>query len=81
MSHGWVVLAKVVIAVLAGFVAFVILVPTSGAEPPLCYSMLAFQVPCDGQVAIVAGVVTGASVGVAFWLGDPLRERRGSASG
>jgi hypothetical protein len=76
MSPGWVVLAKMVSAFIAGFVVFVILVPTSGAEPPLCYSLLAFQVPCDGQVPIVVGALTGSFVGLALWLGDRRRTQR-----
>jgi hypothetical protein len=64
----WVILTKLVIAVIAGLIVFAILVPTSGAEPPLCYSLLAFQVPCDGRVAIAMGTLTCAFVGLALWL-------------
>jgi hypothetical protein len=68
LRPAWVILAKLVIAMIAGFIVFAILVPTSGAEPPLCYSLLAFQVPCDARVAIAIGTLTGAFVGLALWL-------------
>lgn len=66
MRPPWVILAKAAVVFLAGFIVFVILVPTGGAEPPLCYSPLSFQVPCDGRVAIAVGAVTGALVGLAL---------------
>jgi hypothetical protein len=58
---------KVVVALLAGFAAFVLFVPTSGAAE-FCYSLLAFRVPCEGEFAMGAGVVTAAVVGVGLWL-------------
>ncbi len=52
---------------LVGFAAFVILVPTSGAGYQ-CYSLLAFQVPCEGELALAAGAGSAAVVGVVLWL-------------
>ena len=54
-------------ALLVGFVVFVVLAPTSGAGSQ-CYSLLAFQVPCEGALAAAAGVMTSAVIGVALWL-------------
>lgn len=68
LRPAWVILAKLAAATIAGFLIFAILVPTSGAEPPLCYSLMAFQVPCDGRVAIAVGAVTGSLVALAFLL-------------
>ena len=61
-------LAKLLIAAIAGFIVFFVLVPTSGAEPPLCHSLLG-QTPCDWRVAIAAGALTGVFGGLALWLG------------
>ena len=54
-------------ALLIGFVVFVVLVPTSGAGSR-CFSLLAFQVPCEGAVAAAAGATTAAVIGVGLWL-------------
>jgi hypothetical protein len=60
-------IAKVGAALLVGFLVFVILVPTSGAGSR-CFSLLAFQVPCEGGVAAAAGVTTAAVIGLGLWL-------------
>jgi hypothetical protein len=65
-------LTKLVIALVAGFIVFFVLAPTSGAEPPLCYSLLG-QTGCDWRVAATAGLLTGAFVGFALWLGSRIR--------
>ena len=54
-------------ALIVGFVVYAVLVPTSGAGSR-CFSLLAFQVPCEGAVAAVAGPTTAAVVGVGLWL-------------
>jgi hypothetical protein len=64
---------KVAVAVLAGFAAFVLFVPTSGADE-FCFSLLAFRVPCEGEFAMAAGALTTLVVGVMIWL--PGRPRR-----
>lgn len=68
----WATVAKVAVALLAGIVVFVVLVPTSGAGP-FCYSVLSFRVPCEGEPAIAAGAVTTGFVGLALWLKDRRR--------
>jgi len=62
-------------ALLAGFVVFTILVPTSGAGTR-CYSLLAFEVPCEGGLAVAAGTASAAVVGVALWLTGRARHPR-----
>jgi hypothetical protein len=66
---------KVAIALLAGFVMFLLLVQTSGAEPPLCYGFLAYRVPCEGGTAIAAGAATAGVIALALWLSDRRRRR------
>lgn len=66
-KHGisaWIMLG---VAILAGLAVFVLLVPTSGAADR-CYSLLAFQVPCEGQVALAMAAATAALTGLALWL-------------
>ncbi len=58
---------RVAVALLVGLVVFLVLVPTSGAGS-LCYSLLSFQVACDGAPAAVAAVSSAALVGVILWL-------------
>ncbi|MGH2456625.1 MAG: hypothetical protein ACRDHD_10270 [Candidatus Limnocylindria bacterium] len=60
------------LALLVGLVVFVVLVPTSGAGNR-CYSLLAFEVGCEGAVAAAAGATSAAVVGVALWLAGRLR--------
>jgi hypothetical protein len=60
-------IVRVGVALLVGFVVFVVLVPTSGAGSR-CFSLLAFEVPCEGGVAAAAGATAAAVVGVALWL-------------
>lgn len=67
MKQVWSALLPLAVAFVAGFAVFVILVPTSGAGQ-LCYSLLAFRVPCEGGAAIAAGTVAGGLVGLALVL-------------
>jgi hypothetical protein len=75
--------SKVGIALLAGLVVLVLLFPASGtsSNPPTCYSVLGYVVPCDAWVAWAVGAATAAVVGLALWLADRLRERRGPTTG
>jgi len=56
------------LSLLVGAIVFFILVPTSGADAR-CFSLLAFQVPCEGMVAAGAGVTAAVMTAVALWLG------------
>jgi hypothetical protein len=67
MKQVWSTLLTLAVAFVVGFAVFVVLVPTSGADE-LCYSLLAFRVPCEAGVAIAAGVVVGGLVGTALVL-------------
>jgi hypothetical protein len=58
---------KIGLALLGGFAVFAILAPTSGAGAR-CYSFLfGIEVPCEGGLAIAAGAVSAAVLGVALW--------------
>jgi hypothetical protein len=63
-------LAKLALALLAGFVVLVLLFPGSGtgAAPPTCFSVFGYTVPCDQRWAVAAGAATTAIVGLALWL-------------
>lgn len=63
-------LARVALALLAGFMVLVLLFPASGIDPipPVCYSVFGYTVPCDQRVAVAAGAATAAVVGLAIWL-------------
>ena len=64
---------KVVAALVAGLVVFVFLFQWGGgtsADPPTCFGMLGYPVPCGGWPAVAAGVLTAAMVWLAFWLWD-----------
>jgi hypothetical protein len=66
---------KVAVAVLAGLVAFLLLIPSGGTDgiPPQCTSIFnLYGVPCDGWVAPAAAVATAAIV----YLALSLRDRR-----
>jgi hypothetical protein len=63
-DRGWVRLG---VALLTGFGMFLILVPTSGARE-WCFSLLAFRVACQGELAMAAGALTAGLVGLATWL-------------
>ena len=63
-------LAKVAIASLAGLVVLVLLVPASGIEPqpPQCFSVFGYTVPCVDGLAIAAGAATAGVVGLLLWI-------------
>lgn len=68
-----------VLALLAGFGVLLLLFPASGIDPqpPVCYSMFGYTVPCDGRLAVVAGAASAALVGFALWNYDRRPSRRG----
>lgn len=57
-------------ALLAGFIVLVLLFPASGIDPqpPVCYSVFGYEVPCEAWVSWAAGIVTAVVVGGALWL-------------
>jgi hypothetical protein len=55
------------LAVVAGFAVFAILVPASGAGFR-CFSFFAFEVPCEGGIAVASGIAVAAVVALAMWL-------------
>ena len=65
---------KVVVALLAGLIVFVLLFAWGGGidpQAPVCYSMFGwYSVPCDGWVAPAAGVATAGIVYLVLWLKD-----------
>jgi hypothetical protein len=65
----------IVVALLAGLAVVLLLFPGSGIErqPPECYSMLGYVVPCDAWVAWAAGAATAGVVGLALWALDRRR--------
>jgi hypothetical protein len=62
----------IVVALLAGLVVLVLLFPGSGnaAQPPTCYSMFGYVVPCDAWVSWVAAAATAGLVGMGMWMND-----------
>ena len=66
----------IILALLAGFVVFVLLFRGSGtgAIPPTCYSLLSYTVPCEAWVAWAAGAATAGVVGLVLWMNE--RRRR-----
>jgi hypothetical protein len=74
----WSIAAKVAIAVLAGLVVLVLLFPVSGVDtqPPECYSVFGYSVPCGDGVAVAAGAAVAAVIGVLFWIAGGGRDKR-----
>jgi len=66
---------SMVFALLAGLVVLVLLFPGSGIDrqPPECYSVFGYVVPCEAGWAVAAGAATAAVIGLLPWL----RSRRG----
>jgi hypothetical protein len=62
----------IVVALLAGLAVVLLLFPGSGIDrqPPECYSMFGYVVPCDAWVAWAVGAATAAVVGLALWMID-----------
>jgi len=60
----------IIVALLAWLAVLLLMFPASGVatDPPECYSMLFFVVPCDAWVAWVAGAATAGLVGLGLWM-------------
>ena len=71
-------LAKVVIALLAGLVVLVLLFPGSGVmpQPPQCFSVFGYGVPCESGVAVAAGLATAGMVGLMLWIAGRRTQKR-----
>lgn len=71
----WPSARTITIALLAGFVVFVLLFRGSGngAIPPTCYSLLSYVVPCEPWVAWGAGAATAGVVGPLLWMSERRR--------
>ena len=74
----WSTAAKVAIAMLAGLVVLVLLFPASGVDtqPPECYSVFGYTVPCGGGVAVAAGTATAAVIGLLVWIAGRGSDKR-----
>lgn len=61
---------QVGLMVLAGFVVLVLLFPASeiDTQPPECYSVFGYVVPCEAGWAIAAGVLAAAVVAGGMWI-------------
>ncbi len=69
----------IAVALLAGIAVLLLLFPASGIvpQPPECYSVFGYTVPCDGRLGVVAGAATAGLVGVALWMYDRRPSRWG----
>ncbi len=56
------------VALLSGLVVLLLLFPASGVttDPPECYAMLAYVVPCEAWIAWSVGAVTAGVVALAW---------------
>jgi hypothetical protein len=63
---------KLTIALLAGLVVIAALLPWHGvdSDPPVCWSMFDYVVPCGSGLALAAGAATAGVVGCVIWLVD-----------
>jgi hypothetical protein len=63
-------MAKGALALLAGLVVVMLVLPASGTAslPPTCYSVLGFVVACDAWVAWAVGAATAGLAGLALWM-------------
>ncbi|MCA1569959.1 MAG: hypothetical protein LC798_06480 [Chloroflexi bacterium] len=61
---------NVALALLAGLVVLVLLFPGSGIDrqPPECYSVFGYVVPCEAGWAVAAGAATAGVVAMVLWL-------------
>lgn len=59
----------IIVGLLAGLLVLLILVPATVAtsDPPVCWAMLFYVVPCDGWVAPLAAAMTAGLVGLGLW--------------
>jgi hypothetical protein len=66
----------IIVALLAGLVVLLPLFPGSGnsAQPPVCYSMFGYVVPCDAWVSWAIGAATAGLVGLGLWMNDRRRQ-------
>lgn len=65
--------ARVALALGAGLVVFVLLFQWGGgtsSDPPTCFGMLYYTVPCEAWVAPLAGALTAGVVGLLLWWWD-----------
>ncbi len=69
----------VAVALLAGVAVLLLLFPGSGIDrqPPECYAMLGYVVPCGGGLAVVAAAAVAGLVGVALWIYGRRSSRHG----
>jgi len=68
----------VAVALVAGFAVLLLLFPGSGIDrqPPECYSMFGYVVPCDAWVAWAAAAATAGLVSFALWTNHRRNEHR-----
>ncbi|MEX1171625.1 MAG: hypothetical protein WEG56_03325 [Chloroflexota bacterium] len=66
----WPSARMIIRALLAGLVVLLLLFPGSGnsAQPPECYSMFGYVVPCDAWVSWAAGAAAAGLVGLVLWM-------------
>lgn len=71
-------MAQSAIAVLAGFVVLALLLPIRGvdSDPPVCWSVFDYIVPCGNGLALAAGAATAGLVGWVLWLAGRRRRHR-----
>ncbi|OGO56405.1 MAG: hypothetical protein A2V84_00925 [Chloroflexi bacterium RBG_16_70_13] len=65
----------IIVALVVGLAVLLLLFPGSGnsAQPPTCYSMFGYVVPCDAWVSWAAGVATAGLVGLGLWMNERRR--------
>jgi len=75
------IVATIGVALLAGVAAFVLLLPIAGVDtdPPECWSMFGYTVPCGFALGMFAGAAVFLLVGLAFWRRS--RHRRSQNNG
>jgi len=61
---------RAAVALGAGFVALLFLLPASGnsREPPVCSSVFGYTVPCGAEWAIGGGALIAGVVALLFWV-------------
>lgn len=66
----WTTAAMVAVAFLAGLVALMLLFPYHGhdTDPPRCFSMFDYVVPCGAGLSFATGAATVGVIGTALWL-------------
>ena len=63
---------RVVLALVAGLVPFMVLFSWAGidTDPPTCFGMFGYHVPCGGWPALAAGAFTAGFTWVVLWWWD-----------